>query len=987
MQNIIMIDARSQCKCDAVASNGRKVNEIFIEIEVGKVTSPKLEIYTGDTLATTIKLNPSSKNAINFIPEYWNVGSYSKFRYVDDDRTGTMFTINFPSEIKNIYVRKTMDTVFTVVSKSNSGHSNVTVDVGTTTTGEPNTDAIVTNVGNDTNAIFDFIIPRGATGEKGEPGEPGEPGKGIINVTEEYYLSTSDTTQSGGSWVTTTPTWQIGTYVWTRNKISYSDGTSSYTNPICDLSINAVNEMQIGGTNILRGTNSVNKFSSYPADWNKSKWRTASGNAVIRTSIEVNDSPNAHIKLGWKFSSTTNSRGDICQDKIPVKYGQQYTLSCYARCKSGTPNLMMQSYKSSTNCVTISQPVNTSEHGNWTKFSMTFTHDFVDYPNETNIYFGMQGIGEIEICGMKLECGNKDSDWSPSPEDANVFLKNQLREFCDCSLFAQSIIDEYVNDVSIYGAQSFAIGKISGVDYMLVLFTTNNTTNNADVGILYNLSDGSIKTCTTGLTLGHCNGATFNSNDSHFYVACAGGKNGLNQIAKLTLAFDSDTSTYYLKIVETYDFKDKSVTGPYGLAYNEVKNTFYIIGSNNALVEMTADFNSIVKEGTLITKNDTFSSQSLHFDGRYISYTHNVGGTSYFDVYDTDLQFICNQFVNNFSELEGACYYNDNLYLLVNTSNTGLILKSSQYRDGKIFDFWEGIFTSNRIQVSDTVTNVYFNSTATNFFLDGSNEKPFRKLYLGWSYLLGQPLTNIRMYLTGDFSKQNINLKKYLGVLYIQGYNNTHAKIGGIYLRNCGRVHMSYLEIVKQNDTESALMSLYYGTSANVDNVKFNGLGTESTALRVIGSNCEVSNSEFNSNCTYVVYANISAFVNCSTSNKFNCSGSIQAMINSYIHLGYRTPLSTLTQSSCADKIVIGGSSYGEIDLAKITRDGKYRIEGSSTVTNCPTNLTSGLFDLTVRRNDRSTIYELVDFTNNIPYFGVLGYNATTIKWYSLTAL
>ena len=42
-----------------------------------------------------------------------------------------------------------------------------TVSVGTVTTGEPGTNASVTNSGDDHNAVFDFVIPRGDTGDPG----------------------------------------------------------------------------------------------------------------------------------------------------------------------------------------------------------------------------------------------------------------------------------------------------------------------------------------------------------------------------------------------------------------------------------------------------------------------------------------------------------------------------------------------------------------------------------------------------------------------------------------------------------------------------------------------------------------------------------------------------------------------------------------------------------------------------------------------------
>lgn len=58
-------------------------------------------------------------------------------------------------------------------------------------------------------------------------------GKGIASIVEQYYKSTSSTRCTGGSWSNTAPTWQTGYYIFTRSVISYTDGTSSTTQPIC----------------------------------------------------------------------------------------------------------------------------------------------------------------------------------------------------------------------------------------------------------------------------------------------------------------------------------------------------------------------------------------------------------------------------------------------------------------------------------------------------------------------------------------------------------------------------------------------------------------------------------------------------------------------------------------------------------------------------------------------------------------------------------
>ena len=78
----------------------------------------------------------------------------------------------------------------------------------------------------------------------GEDGN-GEAGTGVESITTEFYLSTSKEAPTGGEWTTDMPTWSTGMYLWTRSKIVYNNPTStSYTEPVCDSSWEAVNEVK-----------------------------------------------------------------------------------------------------------------------------------------------------------------------------------------------------------------------------------------------------------------------------------------------------------------------------------------------------------------------------------------------------------------------------------------------------------------------------------------------------------------------------------------------------------------------------------------------------------------------------------------------------------------------------------------------------------------------------------------------------------------------
>lgn len=83
---------------------------------------------------------------------------------------------------------------------------------------------------------------KGDTGATGEKGDTGATGKGVKSIVPQYYLSTSSTTQAGGTWANTQPAWQPNHYLWTRSYITWSDNTSSTTTPILAQALNDANE-------------------------------------------------------------------------------------------------------------------------------------------------------------------------------------------------------------------------------------------------------------------------------------------------------------------------------------------------------------------------------------------------------------------------------------------------------------------------------------------------------------------------------------------------------------------------------------------------------------------------------------------------------------------------------------------------------------------------------------------------------------------------
>ena len=89
-----------------------------------------------------------------------------------------------------------------------------------------------------TDGSTDTVAPRiiGTHGTNGKDGANGEDGVGIESVEAEYILSPSDqspTEDPAAKWSTTIPPAVEGMYIWTRQKITYTDGTVEYAGQYC----------------------------------------------------------------------------------------------------------------------------------------------------------------------------------------------------------------------------------------------------------------------------------------------------------------------------------------------------------------------------------------------------------------------------------------------------------------------------------------------------------------------------------------------------------------------------------------------------------------------------------------------------------------------------------------------------------------------------------------------------------------------------------
>lgn len=77
---------------------------------------------------------------------------------------------------------------------------------------------------------------------KGADGANGADGRGIKSSVPEYYLSTTPSAVTGGSWSTSVPAWSSGKYYWQRLHITWSDGGTSYTDPVFNSALTSANQ-------------------------------------------------------------------------------------------------------------------------------------------------------------------------------------------------------------------------------------------------------------------------------------------------------------------------------------------------------------------------------------------------------------------------------------------------------------------------------------------------------------------------------------------------------------------------------------------------------------------------------------------------------------------------------------------------------------------------------------------------------------------------
>ena len=304
-------------------------------------------------------------------------------------------------------------------------------------------------------------------GVYGDTGSQGAAGKGIKSVKTQYYLSTSSTAQSGGSWKDTQDTWSSGKYYWTRDYITWSDDTTSTTTPILATGLNNANST----ANTAKSTADTAKSTADAANTtatnaqtianqtaSKFSWIVKSGTSETnftltdRTASLVADYINLNGKVTFSgldssaqnkinaaqsIADTANSKIDNLQIGGRNLIISNNTVNGWVN-GSGTITAST-AYKASDYIPVV--PGDTITFQLWTPSSIQSWIDDTYFDSDKNYVTGYSGeyITSNHIIKtyivpegaayvrmsyawatgykVKLEKGNKATDWTPAPDD------------------------------------------------------------------------------------------------------------------------------------------------------------------------------------------------------------------------------------------------------------------------------------------------------------------------------------------------------------------------------------------------------------------------------------------------------------------------------------------------------------------------------------------------------------------------------------------
>ena len=235
-----------------------------------------------------------------------------------------------------------------------------------------------------------------------------------INADNSTYLNTSKVVIDGTSQTInakfTELTASIGS-IGTRTSALESD-LSGFRTTVSETyaTKSAVDSIQIGGRNLL-----------YDSTGNiKNGW---SGNTVVNVGGGISGNSLAISRTGYSGNARyfgTSKRHFLTDFKV----GTSYTLSAWIKVRSDVEldasGYVMARFRSADNTKLHILPLtvnNKTKKDEWLYYEKTWTIDDSDIAKLECVALALDKNGMIEACDIKLEKGNKATDWSPAVEE------------------------------------------------------------------------------------------------------------------------------------------------------------------------------------------------------------------------------------------------------------------------------------------------------------------------------------------------------------------------------------------------------------------------------------------------------------------------------------------------------------------------------------------------------------------------------------------
>ena len=317
----------------------------------------------------------------------------------------------------------------------------------------------------------------GVYGNTGNTGATGGTGTGVSAIIAEYYLSTSKTSQTGGSWKTTPDAWSKGKYMWIRNKITYTNPSSTaYTTPICDSSwevANTVDEkvevvkkevatlttttnnisakvtsvettvknIKVGGVNLAKETKKCSKVSGVgttAGGWVKEEVDGFTALAIVTTNTSWQE---CQMETYLPMNSVTG--------KVTISFDYQSTVTDLLMVSIGVFNGGSR-ITEITN--TTAGAASTSWKRGYVTFDSLLTSDNLSYVYKIQFKKNNGKTGTCKVKRVKFEVGNYNTDWSPAPEDIDADLNDAYEQM---STIQENVTKSYESAINV------AVGKVS----------------------------------------------------------------------------------------------------------------------------------------------------------------------------------------------------------------------------------------------------------------------------------------------------------------------------------------------------------------------------------------------------------------------------------------------------------------------------------------------------------------------------------------------